>query len=138
MAVEIIQWFQPHLLKRFEKETIEALHGDYTIQDILFMWRTGQLRGVAALVDSDVAGYALYTIVEYPRKRRLRVHVLAGRHFDLWGQAMLEYLKQQSQALGLDGVECVARKGFSRIAKGAKELSFLIWEVKWELEQAEL
>lgn len=135
----IVQWFRPYLIQKFAKEVEEALHGDMTPQDLLYLVRTNAVRGVTVLDDCEPVGFALYNIVEYPRKKRIRILCLVGKEFDKWADAMFEYFKNESLSLGLDGFEACGRKGFARkLAGRVKEFSYIVAEVPWDLEQAKL
>jgi len=134
----VVNYITPQLLGTFRREVERALHGDMTIQDLIRMVRLRQVEGYSILDEGQVIAIALTTIVEYPRCRRIRVLVLAGRGMDEWLEKFVDTLRKRCVNLGLDGIEFCGRRGFGRRLRGlgAQEFTYMVLEVPWDSEQA--
>lgn len=96
------------------KRAVDHANGELDHHDIrafcesrdMQLWLIGNKYGVVGAVTTE--------IINYPRKRMLRVVTLAGKEFDNWAGQLNDLLGEWAASLQCDGIECFVRSGFTK------------------------
>jgi hypothetical protein len=89
---------------------------DYTIEDIK-RWcleRRMQLWGLKK--DGELVGAGVTEVVDYPKKRIVRIVILSGGTMAEWAVWQWHF-EQWAKGTGATSIQALARKGFHRLAK---------------------
>lgn len=66
--------------------------------------------------DGAALGCAVTRPAQYPGRRYLSVHAVAGERMEDWGGPMLEAIEEHARLIGCDGIEAAGRPGWARLA----------------------
>lgn len=92
------------------EEAIAFGEGEFLLEDIISLSEQGKMH-IWNIPNTDTM--AVTEFVQYPRKKRLRVILLAGS-FD---KEVVTFFETLAKAMTLDGIEVIGRKGWVRALK---------------------
>jgi hypothetical protein len=101
-----------------EKALVHA-EGELTPDDIRKHLDSGDLRLWVALKDKDVIASMVTEIIQYPRKKIVRVITVAGKDMSMWYE-FLPMLEGYAVRNGCSSLEAWTRKGMTRKLKDWK------------------
>lgn len=92
------------------QKAIDHGQGEFTLTDIIRLAEEGRMQ-IMEIPKSDTL--IVTEIVKYPRKKRLRLVLIAGK---ITPEA-IGHMESLAKAWGLDGLEGLGRKGWGRALK---------------------
>ena len=103
----------------FIKKALRHAEGELQPEDIKKHLDSGDLRLWVALKDKDVIASMVTEIIQYPRKRIVRVITLAGKDMNLWYD-FLPMVEGYAIRNGCSSLEAWTRRGMTRKLKDWK------------------
>lgn len=104
----------PHVAPLLQR-ALDQTWGEYEIIDIFDAIIDGrQQLHVIGTPDDGVLAAATTEVVQYPRRKALRVHLLGGSRLNGWRDIWEEHLMSGALAIGADQVEFIGRPGWAR------------------------
>ena len=100
----------------FIKKALRHAEGELKPEDIKKHLDSGDLRLWVALKDKDVIASMVTEIIQYPRKRIVRVITLAGKDMNLWYD-FLPMVEGYAIRNGCSSLEAWTRRGMTRKLK---------------------
>jgi hypothetical protein len=85
-------------------------NGEITAQDV-YQALLDERMYLYVAQQTKVCGAATCEVVQYPRKKAIRVVTVGGEDFPAWRAALLEELKDWARRAGADGIEAFVRRG---------------------------
>ena len=85
-----------------------------TAEDFLPFLVASEMQLWVAIEDKDVLAAMITQIIPYPRKRVLRILVLAGAEMDKW-LPFLPEVEKWAKDIGCSHIECWGRKGWLKV-----------------------
>ncbi len=93
-------------------------HGEYLLEDIEDLVDDGKIGAYKILNDeSHIVGGFVVEIVDFPRKRAVRVPLLGGDGWQEWGGELDEFLVRMARTTSADQIRGFGRRGWSRTLK---------------------
>lgn len=104
-------------IREFVTEALTHSRGEVNTDDV-FTCLLNQLMQLWIAYDDDneIKACLVTQIITYPRRKFLRVVVLSGEGMEDWEHGWV-FVETWARAMGCDGVEAFARRGFVRRAK---------------------
>lgn len=96
-------------------------HGRFTAEDILAFVQNQEMQAWVVEVDGQLTGVCVTEVISYPRRRVVRLVIVAGRDFDRWSQ-LLDEIQEWARQLGCQSLEFFGRRGWERRDKRWKKL----------------
>ena len=117
VPLPLIDWFwgkAGQLLQR----AIDEGAGELLIEDVYERLQSQQMHLLLALDGQKILAAFVTEVVNYPRKRALRIVLAGGETPERWKHQLREILHIGAKAIGATSVEVFGRPGWARIWKG--------------------
>lgn len=117
VQVEHVPMVWPSIIDML-RPAVETSDGRWNMGSLLSSLCTGnQQLWIAQTVDGRIDAAMTTQIVTYPHARMLAIHFLGGKNYDVWNEDWMNLLKDYADVSNCNGIEAIARKGFTRFAR---------------------
>lgn len=132
VPVEYIESVWPSI-STYVDSLVEYTYGRFTTDDIKYGVLNMPQQLWIAFDESEVYGFVVTEIYQYPRKKVLTMHFTGGQKLPLWKEPMLNLLKQFGRDNECSVIESYGRPGWERVFKddGYKK-QFILYELPVE------
>jgi hypothetical protein len=113
----LVEWWWT-FAEPFVKSALEHNFGEATADDIKEACKARRMQLWVVSRNRITIGAATTMLVKYDRKAVVRVVTLAGKDFQEWVGAAVEFIKGWALEAGADSVEVNGRHGFEKLLKG--------------------
>lgn len=97
-------------VRSFVDSALEHAHGELAAEDIFNYLMSDRMR-LYVVRNPLICGAVTCEVVQYVRKKAIRVVTLGGDNFDAWKKPLNDALLQWAAQIGADGIEAYVRKG---------------------------
>lgn len=104
----------PHIINLII-QSMEYTHGEFDIDDLYKQLLT--LQTVLWTVTNEryeIEAFAITDVLEYPKKKVIRILLLAGKGMENWKQQFTDSMVAWGAKIGASGIEVIGRKGWER------------------------
>ncbi len=92
------------------EEAIKFNQGEFNLEDVVALAEEGKMQ-IWQIPNSETMGVTEF--VHYPRKRRVRVILLAG----VFDPEVVRFFESLAKAMAYDGIEVIGRRGWIKALK---------------------
>jgi hypothetical protein len=92
--------------------------GELLLEDVYSRLQSQHMHLLLALDGQEILAAFVTEVVNYPRKRALRIVLAGGKSPERWKHQLREILHIGAKAIGATSVEVFGRPGWARIWKG--------------------
>ena len=104
----------PHIIDLII-QGMEYSHGEFDIDDLYKQLLTMQTVLWTVVTDKyEIEAFAITDVLEYPKKKVVRILLLAGKNMDSWKQEFSDAMVHWGAKIGASGIEVIGRKGWER------------------------
>jgi hypothetical protein len=92
--------------------------GEMNLGDVWEHLQSGNMQMLVALDEEKILAALVTQVVDYTRRRALRVVFAGGEGLDQWVGEVDEMLVKGAKAIGANGIEICGRAGWARALRG--------------------
>ena len=125
MIHEVWDAARPHL-----QRALDQTYGEYTIADVYASLFNGerQLHLIGDVTDPTAA--AVTEVVDYPRRRAVRIHLLGGNNVNEWKDDFERHLLVGARNVRANQLEFIGRPGWARLFQHGDKRSVRVTVIK--------
>ncbi len=97
-------------VRQYVDPALKFANGELTSEDIYNYLISGHMR-LFVIRNPLICGAATCEVVQYVRKKAVRVVTLGGENFDAWSETLNNAMLDWASKVGADGIEAYVRKG---------------------------
>jgi hypothetical protein len=101
-------------LEGFVTDALHYADDALASEDIRKLCESRDMQMWVAILDDQIQGAATTEVVQYPRRKMVRVVTLAGDRFPEWRDDMDRALQAFAERVGANGIEIYGRKGWEK------------------------
>lgn len=122
-----------HSIVTYVDGAADYTFGRFTTEDIKEGLLTKPHQLWIAFDDTEVYGFVVTEVYQYPRKKVLTMHFTGGHKLPLWKKPMLRLLQQFGRDNGCTVIESYGRPGWERVFKNdGYNKQFILYELPVE------
>lgn len=116
--------------KPFLQRALDKTYGEFTIEDILdnLLEEKEQLHILTK--EDQLVGAAVTEVVDYPRRRALRIHLMGGQLLNGTLEALEDHMVLGAKAIDADHIEWIGRPGWQKVFSGSDKQTVRVTMIK--------
>lgn len=99
------------------EKALARSNGEMWLEDVYDRCKDNRMNLLIAVIEKAIVAAFVTEVVDYPRKRALRLVLGGGAHLKEWGPHLNEFMEIGAKAIGADLIEVHGRKGWMRYLK---------------------
>jgi len=104
-------------IEKYVDQALERGNGEMWKEDVYQELLYERMQAAIIAVDGDVVACVIFEVVNYPRKRALRLVHGAGSHLHTWGPYLNDFMQARAEEVDADLIEVQGRLGWMKYLK---------------------
>ncbi len=99
------------------EQAVEMSNGTFLLEDIRRFIEDGAQQLLVAEIDGQIVAAMVTEVVDYPRKRSIKLVFAGGSRMDEWSEDLNRFMELGAKNIGAELIEVHGRPGWARYLK---------------------